>query len=171
MQAVELPLLAVCLMYLKQADIFWSACVPVFQLQIQWGQGWDRCWCYLWLAGVPDLSRRCDKFACCQLWKGNLPLANLPSVFKILGALVMSCSEASLETPPLSFVAHFWKSKTWVSQSHEAHCWKVGIMPLITLRRKREGRWLPYVVVDFVLKSISFFHGGRSSKSIAKQGN
>lgn len=142
-----------------------------FQLQIQWGQGWERCWCYLWLLGVPDLLRLRDKFACYTFWKGNLSLANLPSAFKILGALDMSCSDASLEVLPLSFTAHFWKRKAWVSQSHEAHCWKVGILPLIALRRRREGRWLQYVVVGFVLKNVSFFHGGRRGESIVKQGN
>lgn len=77
----------------------------------------------------------------------------------------------SLEIPPLSIVARFWESKTWLSQSHEPHCWEVGIMPLIAPRRKREGRWLQYVVVDFVLKSISFFRGGRSGDSIVEQRN
>lgn len=139
------------------------------QLQVRRSRGWGRCWPYPWLAGVPGRSRRRHTFTCYQLWKGNLALANLPSVFKVLGALVVSCPEASLETPPLSFVAHFWKSKTRVSQSREAHCWEVGIVPLIALRRKREGRWLQYVVVDFVLKSVAFFHGGGGS--IVKQGN
>lgn len=101
---------------------------------------------------------------------GNWSLANLPSVLKIPGLLVMSCSKASLEMPPLSFIAHFWKSKTWVSQSHRAHCRKVGIVPLIALRRKKEGRQLQYVVVDFVLKSISFFHGGRRREEYCKAG-
>lgn len=141
-----------------------------FQLQIQWGRGWERCWCYLWLLGVPDLLRLRDKFACYTFWKGNLSLANLPSAFKILGALDMSCSEASLEMLPLSFTAHFWKRKAWVSQSHEAHCWKVGILPLIALRRRREGRWLQYVVVGFVLKDVSLFSWWQERGEYCKTG-
>lgn len=70
----------------------------------------------------------------------------------------------------LSFVARFWQSKTWVSQSHEAHCWKVGIVPLVALRRKREGRWLQHVVVDFVLKSVSFFSWWQEGVEYCKAG-
>lgn len=42
-------------------------------------------------------------------------------------------------------------------------------MPLIALRRKREGRLFQYVVVDFVFKSFCLFHGGRRGESIVKR--
>lgn len=94
MQAVELPLLAVCLMFLKQPD-FSEA--PVVSATDPVGSG----------LGETLMLPAASRVTVINLLAINFEKANLPSGFKELGALAVSCSEASLETPPLSFVACF----------------------------------------------------------------
>lgn len=114
------------------------------------------CWCAMPLVSwwkIPSLGT----------WTRQLVTSSPPDVCRALGGLAASCWRHSLEMPPLSLLAPFWESETCFSQSHEPHCWHhANNAP----KRRTEGRWLQHVVVDFVLKSISCFHGGRSRHSI-----
>lgn len=142
---------------LKQPGCVWVPECQGLRLQVQQGQGWERCCCYLCRVGVPGLSCHGDKFPSWELWKGSLPLAHPPLCVGHWECWLHSAPRHSLKMPHLSIIAHFWESRTCFSQSHEPDCWKVGIVPLIAPKRKREGRWLQCIIVDFVLKNISFF--------------
>lgn len=157
-------------MCLKQPGFVQVHMCSGFWLQVQWGQGWERCCCYLCHVGVPGLLCHIAEFPSCELWKGSWPQLS-PTVCRALGVLAVSCCETFPRDATFKHIAHFWESKTCFRQSHEPHCWKVGIVPLIAPKRKREGRWLQHVVVYFVLKSISFFCGGRNRDSIVEQRN
>lgn len=122
------------------------------------------------VVGVPGLLCH-GYFSGCELWKSSLPRAHSLLCVGHWECWPHPAMRRSLQMPPLSVIARFWESKTCFSQSHKPHCWKVGIMPLIAPKGKREGRWLQNIVVDFVLKSISLFHGDRSRDSIVEWRN
>lgn len=97
--------------------------------------------------------------------------------YEIWGALLMSCAEASLETPLLSFSARPWKSKAWVlswvmGQSKPGGLlWKSWHRAFNWTEEKEGGQMTSIHSCWFCFKELLLFLGGRRGESILRQGN
>lgn len=158
----------------KIAWLFLEAPVPVVSATDSMGHGWGRCGCYPWITGVSDLLHHCDKFACYKLWKGNVSLAGLPSIWDLGSAarvlrwgfpwdtaFELQCS--SLKEQSMGLVmgqskpgGSLWKS--W----HRAFNWT---------EEKEGGQMTSIHSCWFCFKELLLFHGGRRGESILRQGN